>query len=66
MEKPLKIGIACMLLAIIIMPVVLPLIRGDKQTVMCIVVLSMLLELLGLVFVAIHLYKKRKLKPKLL
>lgn len=55
-----------MLLAIIIMPVVLPLIRGDKQTVMCIVVLSMLLELLGLVFVAIHLYKKRKLKPKLL
>lgn len=60
MEKPLKIGIICMLLAIILMPIALLLSNGEKQTVLIIVVLSMLLELAGLVFVAIHLYKKRK------
>lgn len=49
-----------MLLAIILMPIALLLSNGEKQTVLIIVVLSMLLELAGLVFVAIHLYKKRK------
>ena len=60
MEKRLKIGIYFMALAVLLMPLAF-IFRNDSQNYAVIVLIfTMLLELIGLIFVIFSIIKKRK------
>lgn len=60
MEKRLKIGLYFMASAVLLMPLAI-LFRNDSQNYALIVlVFTMLLELIGLIFVILSILKKRK------
>ncbi len=62
MTKYLKIGMICMLAAVILMPVALFLKDSNTAATIAIIVASMMLEVIGLIFVIVSLIKKRKNK----
>ena len=62
MTKHLKIGMICMLGAVILMPVALFLKNTNMAATIAIIVASMILEVIGLIFVIVSLIKKRKNK----
>jgi len=60
MEKRLKIGLYCMVAAVVLMPAAL-LLKNFSQTLMfCLLFLTMLLELIGLIFVILSIIKRRE------
>lgn len=60
MGKFLKIAIFCMAAAVLLLPAAL-LLRGVSENLtLAVLILSMILELIGLVFVVISILKRRK------
>jgi uncharacterized membrane protein YqjE len=60
MDKQLKIGIIFMALAVLLMPIAI-LFKNDSENYAVIVLLfTMILELIGLIFVVLSILKKRK------
>ena len=62
MTKHLKIGMICMLGAVLLMPVALFLKNANASATIAIIIASMILEVIGLIFVIVSLIKKRKNK----
>jgi len=60
MDKFLKRGLICMLAAVVLMPVALLLKNTNENITLIVLFLSMLLELIGLIFVIIHMINKKK------
>jgi len=60
MTKHLKIGMICMVAAVVFMPVALLLKNTDTSTAIGLIIASMILEAIGLIFVVISLIKKTK------
>ena len=60
MEKRLKLGIYFMVAAVVLMPVAVLARNLSELLMFSLLLLTMLLELVGLVFVALSLFKKRK------
>ncbi len=65
MTKYLKIGLICMISATILMPVAFVLKDNYVAISIAIITASMLLEVIGLIFVVISLLKKRKERQQL-
>ncbi|WP_432712991.1 hypothetical protein [Pedobacter sp.] len=61
MTKYLKIGMICMLAAVLIMPLAFLLKNTNIAAAITLIVASMLLEVIGLIFVIVSLIKKRKI-----
>jgi len=60
MDKRLKIGLLCMLAAVILMPAAF-LFKKEQATLgVWVLILTMLLELIGLIFVILSILKKRR------
>lgn len=59
MDKLLKIGLVCMLAAVVLLPVAVLLGTSHRALFMA---FAMLLELIGLIFVMISIIKQRKSK----
>ncbi len=60
MEKRLKIGLIFMLAAVVMMPVAF-LFRNDNPSLtLAVIILTMLLELVGLIFVISNILKSKK------
>jgi len=62
MDKYLKIGLICMIGAVVLSPLSLLFRQLGTNSVFIILILAMLLELIGLIFVIISIIKKRRLK----
>lgn len=60
MGRRLKIGLICMLLAVILMPLAFLLKPNYPGLTIWVLILTMLLELIGLTFVILSMLKKRK------
>lgn len=60
MTKHLKIGMICMAGAVLLMPLALFLKNSYTAACIAVIIASMLLEVIGLIFVIISLIKKRK------
>ncbi|MBG6235325.1 energy-converting hydrogenase Eha subunit C [Pedobacter sp. CAN_A7] len=61
MTKHLKIGMICMVAAVIFMPIAFLLKNTNVSTAIGLIIASMILEAIGLIFVITSLIKKRKL-----
>lgn len=64
MTKHLKIGMICMVAAVFLMPVALVLKNSNVSAAIALIIASMLLEVIGLIFVIISFIKKRNLNKK--
>ena len=62
MDKLLKIGLICMLGAVVLMPLAFLLAAGHQTMLSATLAIAMLLELIGLIFVIISIIKQRKSK----
>lgn len=62
MDKLLKIGLICMLGAVVLMPLAFLLGNGQKTLMVGGLAFAMFLELIGLIFVIISIIKQRKSK----
>jgi putative Mn2+ efflux pump MntP len=62
MTKHLKIGMICMVAAVLMMPVALFLKNPNVTAAIAVIIASMLLEVIGLIFVIVSLIKRRKNK----
>ena len=60
MEKRLKLGIYCMIMAVILVPAAILLKNVSDTLMFCLLFLAMLLELIGLIFVILSIIKKRE------
>lgn len=60
MEKRLKIGLICMILAVVLMPLVLLLRASHPSMTVAVLIFTMFLELIGLTFVILSMLKRRK------
>jgi hypothetical protein len=61
MEKRLKIGLIFMVAAVVLMPVAILLKNGNELLTIVLLIFTMLLELIGLIFVIMSILKKRKI-----
>lgn len=61
MDKLLKIGLIFMIAAVVLMPVAILLKNEHKALTMGLLVFTMLLELIGLIFVIMSIIKRRKI-----
>ncbi|KQC00456.1 hypothetical protein [Pedobacter sp. Hv1] len=61
MEKLLKIGLIFMIAAVVLMPVAILLKNDHGALTMGLLIFTMLLELIGLIFVIISIIKRRKI-----
>jgi len=59
MTKHLKIGMICMVAAVVFMPVALLLKDTNVAAAIALIIASMLLEVIGLIFVIVSFIKKR-------
>lgn len=62
MDKFIKRGLVYMLAAVLLMPVALLLRNINENLTLVVLFLSMLLELIGLIFVIINILKRRRVK----
>jgi hypothetical protein len=60
MTKHLKIGMICMAGAVLLMPVALLLKNTNTAACIAIIIASMLLEVIGLIFVIVSFIKRKK------
>lgn len=60
MDKLVKRGLWCMVGAVFLMPVAFLFKATNQDVTVFVLVLSMVLELIGLVFVIVHILKRRK------
>ena len=60
MDKFLKRGLVCMLAAVLLMPAALLLKSVNENITLAVLFLSMILELIGLIFVIISIVKRRR------
>ncbi|TKC12165.1 hypothetical protein FA048_00675 [Pedobacter polaris] len=60
MDKRLKIGLAFMIAAVVLMPVAILLKNTNQVATVGMLIFTMLLELIGLIFVIISIIKRRK------
>ncbi|MES2417153.1 MAG: hypothetical protein V4541_03145 [Bacteroidota bacterium] len=60
MDKYLRTGLVCMIAAVVLMPVAILLKRYSNGLMLAVLILTMILELIGLSFVIINIIKKRK------
>jgi hypothetical protein len=60
MTKHLKIGMICMAGAVLLMPVALLLKNTNTAACIAILIASMLLEVIGLIFVIVSFIKRKK------
>ena len=61
MEKRLKIGLIFMVAAVVLMPVAILLKNSNETLTILVLIFTMLLELIGLIFVIMSILKKRKI-----
>lgn len=61
MDKLLKIGLIFMIAAVVLMPVAILLKNDHGALTMWLLIFTMLLELIGLIFVIISIIKRRKI-----
>lgn len=61
MDKLLKIGLIFMIAAVVLMPVAILLKNDHGALTMGLLIFTMLLELIGLIFVIISIIKRRKI-----
>jgi hypothetical protein len=61
MEKRLKIGLIFMVAAVVLMPVAILFKNGNELLKIVMLIFTMLLELIGLIFVIMSILKKRKI-----
>ncbi|WP_354331107.1 hypothetical protein [Pedobacter sp. CG_S7] len=62
MTKHLKIGMICMVAAVVFMPAALLIKDTNIASAIALIIASMLLEVIGLIFVVISFIKKKKNK----
>ncbi len=60
MDKRLKIGLLLMLAAVVFMPIAILLKNTQPLLTVWVLIFTMLLELIGLIFVILSILKKRK------
>jgi nitrate/nitrite transporter NarK len=60
MDKFIKRGLFCMLAAVLLMPAAMLLQGANENVTLALLFLSMILELIGLVFVIISILKRRR------
>ena len=60
MDKRLKIGLIFMVAAVVLMPVAILLKNTNQVATVALLVFTMLLELIGLIFVIVSILKQRK------
>ncbi|GAB1462561.1 DUF2427 domain-containing protein [Pedobacter sp. UBA4863] len=60
MDRNIKRGLACMLAAVLLMPTALLLKNTNENATVVVLFLSMILELIGLIFVIINILKRRR------
>ena len=60
MDKKLKIGLVFMVAAVVLMPVAILLKGVSEAATIVLLIFTMLLELIGLVFVVLSILKRRK------
>jgi hypothetical protein len=65
MDKFLKRGLFCMLAAVFLMPLALLFKNTNANITLAVLFLSMILELIGLVFVVISVLKQRRSKKSI-
>ena len=64
MDKLLKIGLICMIAAVVLMPIAILLKGSEPMLTIGLLLFTMLLELIGLIFVILSIIKKRKSKAQ--
>jgi len=62
MDKLLKVGLIFMIAAVVLMPVAILLKNDNPNSTIWVLIFTMLLELIGLIFVILSILKKRKSK----
>ena len=60
MDKRLKIGLVFMIAAVVLMPVAVLLKNSYQEATIAMLIFTMLLELIGLIFVITSILKRRK------
>jgi uncharacterized membrane protein len=61
MDKLLKIGLICMIAAVVLMPVAILLKATQPMLTLGVLIFTMLLELIGLIFVIVSIIKRKKI-----
>lgn len=64
MDKLLKIGLIFMIAAVVLMPVAILLKNSNPSSTVAVLIFTMLLELIGLIFVILSILKRKKSKAQ--
>ena len=64
MDKLLKVGLIFMIAAVVLMPVAILLKNDNPNSTIWVLIFTMLLELIGLIFVILSILKRRKSKAQ--